>query len=150
MAFWLAKNGHANAVDHFNKGAMQRYCDYLGGRFMQVIGKEFGRTVDSFFCDSFELPNLASGIYWSTGLLDSFRVHKGYDLVHYLPAMWWEVGEISPKIRYDVNDFLHRTGLDAFFGTFLDWCQDHGIKGRISKDVSRPMALPRIILKLPG
>jgi len=131
MAFWLKKNGIANAVDHFNKDAMQRYCDYLGGKFEHVIGEEFGKTVESFFCDSFELPNLASGIYWSHGLLEEFKNFKGYDLTIYLPAIWWQVGNITPKIRYDVNEFLHHMGLEAFFKTFLGWCEAHGVKGRI-------------------
>ena len=37
MCFWLAKNGHDNTVDHFNKGAMQRYCQYLGGKIKILI-----------------------------------------------------------------------------------------------------------------
>ena len=130
MCFWLAKH-NSEAVDHFNKGAMQRYCEYLGGRIKKAVGKEFGKTLESLFCDSFELPNLASGIYWSTGLLEEFKKFKGYSLTSYLPAIWWEVGEISPKIRYDVNEFLHFQGLEAFFKTFLNWCESNGIKGRI-------------------
>ncbi len=131
MAFWLAKNGHSNAVDHFNKASMERFCDSLGNKFKEQIGNEFGKTVDSFFGDSFELPNLASGIYWSTGLLDQFKDRYGYDLVPYLPSIWWEVGDISPKIRYDVNEFSHQVGMDAFFDTFMGWCEENGIKGRV-------------------
>ena len=131
MAFWLTYTGQGYAVDHFNKAAMQRYCDYLGGKFYRAFGEDFGKTVDSFFCDSFELANSASGIYWSTGLFEEFEKFKGYDLTRYLPAIWWEVDHISPKIRYDVNEFLHYIGLEAFFKTFLNWCENHGIKGRI-------------------
>ena len=131
MAFWLKKNGISNAVDHFNKGAMERYCEYLGNKFYTAFGDEFGKTVESLFADSFELANLASGINWSTGLLKEFRNEKGYDLTLYLPAIWWEVGDISPKIRFDVNDFLHQTGLKVFFNTFLEWCDAHNISGRI-------------------
>ena len=131
MAFWLKTNGHANAVDHFSKEAMIKYCAYLGGRYKEAIGDEFGKTVDSFFADSFELPNLASGIYWSSGLLEKFREKYDYDLIHFLPCIWWQVGEISPKIRYDVNEFLHTTGMDAFFDSFLSWCRENHVKGRI-------------------
>ena len=131
MAFWLARNHHSIAVDHFNKGAMERYCEYIGGRFEQAVGHEFGKTLDSFFCDSFELPNLASGIYWSTGLLEQFEDFNGYDLVPFLPAIWWEVSDISPKVRYDVNHFLHHVGMEAFFATFLNWCDRNGVRGRI-------------------
>ncbi|MBV5313143.1 MAG: hypothetical protein JZU47_07585 [Prolixibacteraceae bacterium] len=131
MAFWLKKNGIANAVDHFSKSAMESYCNYLGGKFYQAFGNEFGKTVESLFADSFELPNLGSGINWSTGLLEEFQKQKGYDLTPYLPAIWWEMGDVSPKIRYDVNDFLHQTGLNVFFKTFLGWCEAHHIQGRI-------------------
>ena len=131
MAFWLKTNGHANAVDHFSKEAMQRYCAYLGGRYKKAVGDEFGKTVDSFFADSFELSNLASGIYWSTGLLKKFKELYGYDLAPFLPCIWWEVGEISPKIRYDVNEFLHTTGMNAFFDSFTFWCRENNVKSRI-------------------
>ena len=131
MAFWLKKNGISNAVDHFSRKGMENYCDYLGNKFYKAFGEEFGKTVDSFFADSFELPSLASGINWSTGLLEAFKEEMGYDLTPFLPAIWWNVGEISPKIRYDVNEFLHKTGLNVFFKTFLGWCEAHHIQGRI-------------------
>lgn len=131
MAFWLKKNGTSNAVDHFNKKAMQGYCEYLGNKFYSAFGDEFGKTVDSFFADSFELASLSSGINWTTGLLEAFKNEKGYDLTPFLPAIWWEVGDISPKIRYDVNEFLHKTGLNVFFKTFLGWCEAHHVQGRI-------------------
>ncbi|MDO9341794.1 MAG: glycosyl hydrolase [Bacteroidales bacterium] len=131
MAFWLKKNGISNAVDHFSKRAMEGYCEYLGNKFYSAFGDEFGKTVESLFADSFELANLSSGINWSTGLLEEFKNEKGYDLTTYLPAIWWEVSNISPKIRYDVNEFLHKTGLNVFFKTFLEWCESHYIQGRI-------------------
>ena len=131
MAFWLKKNGIGNAVDHFSKGAMVRYCDYLGSRLYNAVGDEFGKTVESLFVDSFELPNLSGGINWSEGLLEEFSAEKGYDLTNLLPAIWWKVGDITPKIRYDVNQFLHATGMETFFSTFLEWCVKHNIRGRI-------------------
>jgi glycosyl hydrolase family 106( putative alpha-L-rhamnosidase) len=131
MSFWLTYTKQGGAVDHFSKSAMQHYCDTLGGIFQRAFGDEFGKTVDSFFCDSFEVAIFRNGIYWSDGLLAEFESNMGYNLVRYLPAVWWEVDELSPKIRYDVNQFLHDTGREAFFDTFLDWCQKHGVKGRI-------------------
>ncbi len=131
MAFWLKKNGIGNAVDHFNKGAMDRYCDFLGNKFYAAFGDEFGKTVESLFADSFELANLASGMNWSTGLFGEFQKTYGYDLIPYLPAIWYELGDKSPKIRYDVNEFLHQTGLNVFYKSFLGWCEAHHIKGRI-------------------
>ena len=131
MCFWLHYTGQGSAVDHFSKAAMERYCHYLGGRLREAFGEDFGATVDSLFCDSFEVALVDNAIYWSDGLLERFEALVGYDLTRYLPAIWWDLGEITPRIRYDVNDFLHRVGLDAFFGTFLDWCEANGVNGRI-------------------
>jgi alpha-L-rhamnosidase len=145
MAFWLQYTGHGGALDHFSKGAMERYCDHLGGRFREAFGEEFGKTVESFFCDSFEVAMTDNGIYWSGGLLKEFETFKGYDLTRYLPAIWWEVGEITPKVRYDVNEFLHHAGLEAFFKPFLAWCEANGVQGRI-----QPYGFPTDILEGAG
>jgi hypothetical protein len=140
-AFWLKFTGQRNqaqnyvpehwSLDHFNREAVERYCEYLGGRFHDSFGNEFGKTVDSVFCDSFEVIAFPDGIHWSDDLLDGFRLHQGYDLTRYLPAVWWDIGELTPQIRHDVNEFLHHTGLETTFKPFLGWCSEHGVEGRI-------------------
>ncbi len=115
MAFWVKYTGQGDTVDHFNRSAMRRYCDTLGNIFYKAFGDEFGKTVDSLFCDSFEVALAPNGIYWTNGLLEEFRQRKEYDLTPFLPAIWWDMGEITPKIRHDVNEFLHEIGMEAFF-----------------------------------
>jgi hypothetical protein len=68
MAFWLKRTGQtcqaqnsvppSMVIDHMNRGAVERYCAHLGGVFAQAVGDHFGRNVDSFFCDSFEIHPL--------------------------------------------------------------------------------------------
>lgn len=139
MAFWLKYTGQRTVapdygqehwcVDHFSRTAMKNYCDFIGGKFYQAVGDEFGKTVEALHCDSFEMASLPNGIYWSDSLMTEFRQYKGYDLARYLPALWWPVGDISPKIRYDVNDFLNHAGLEIFFNAFFDWCHRHNVQG---------------------
>ncbi len=131
MAFWLVHFDRDHAVNHIDKGAMERYCDRLGSQFLRAFGDELGKTVESLFQDSFEVPIYRNGIYWAPHLLDQFKARKGYELTRLLPALWWEVDRISPKVRYDVNEFLHLTGMEAFFDPFLGWCERNGVKGRI-------------------
>lgn len=130
-SFWLSIDTSHNTVNHFDKSAMENYCNYIGGKFSNTVGNEFGNTVESFFCDSFELPYQPSGIKWSDGLLEQFEVEMGYDLTKYLIAIWWNVDGLSPKIRYDVNHFLAELGLKTFYEPFLNWCKENGVKGRI-------------------
>jgi hypothetical protein len=131
MAFWLTQRDNSNAVDHLNHGAMERYCEKLGNQYVAALGEHLGTTVESLFSDSFEVPIHRNGLYWTDGLFESFQQQKGYDLVPWLPALWWDVDGLSPRVRYDVNEFLHTQGMTAFFGPFLRWCEDHGVRGRI-------------------
>ncbi len=118
-------------LDHFSKVAVRNYCDYLGETYYEAFGEQFGRTLDTFFCDSFEIMVFPGTIHWSNAALDEFKAFKGYDLTPYLPAVWWDIGELTPRIRYDVNDFLGWLGLDATFLTFIDWCGKHNVEARI-------------------
>ena len=131
MGFWLTQRDNANAVDHLNREAMARYCDTLGAKYAEAVGGYFGSTIESFFSDSFEVPIFRNGLYWSDGLFEAFKQSCGYDLAPWLPALWWDVDGLSPKVRFDVNAFLHQQGMTAFFDTFLGWCERHGVRGRI-------------------
>ena len=131
MAFWATFPDESTTVNHIDKEAMGRYVEYLGKKYVDAVGDEFGKTIDSLFGDSFEVPVHRNGIYWSDALPAQFESRKGYTLITHLPGLWWEVGEISPKIRYDVNHVLHAVGIDAFFDTFTSWCTAHGIQSRV-------------------
>ncbi len=142
MVFRLKYTGEQNAttenfprrqwvVDHFSKEAVRNYCEYLGGTFYQAFGEQFGKTLDTFFCDSFEIMVFPDTIHWSNRALDEFKAYKGYDLTRYLPAVWWDIGELTPRVRYDVNEFLGWLGLDATFLSFINWCGKHNVQARI-------------------
>ena len=131
MAFWLVDCSKDPVVDHLSKRAMEFYCNYLGSKYRAAVGDEFGKTIESMFMDSFEVPIFRNGLYWNADLLAEFQRRMGYDLEPLLPALWWEVDDVSPKIRYDVNEFLNEVGLDAFFQTFTGWCHQNGLKARI-------------------
>jgi (4-O-methyl)-D-glucuronate---lignin esterase len=142
MVFRLKYTGQQNSttenflrrqwvVDHFSQEAVTKYCDYLGGKLYQAFGEEFGRTVDSMFCDSFEIMALPDTIHWSNAALEQFKNYKGYDLKRYLPAIWWDIGELTRRIRYDINDFLCWLGLHATFMPFINWCNGHNVEARI-------------------
>ncbi len=141
MVFWLEFTGQVCSaqsfqpppmvIDHMNQGAVQRYCEHLGGEFKKAIGDEFGHTVDSFFCDSFEFWPLSNALLWSTDTLAGFEHHTGYGLAKYLPALWFDVGPLTARIRYDLGDYLNHRGLEAFFKPFNAWCDAHHVQARI-------------------
>jgi hypothetical protein len=141
MAFWLefteqqcpAQNFQPApmVIDHLRRGAVQRYCEHLGGAIEQAVGGELGGTVDSFFCDSFEFWPLSNALLWSDDTLAGFEQHAGYDLAKYLPALWFNIGSETPQVRYDLGDYLSQVALDAFFKPFNEWCAAHRVQARI-------------------
>lgn len=141
MTFWLKHTGQENQaysgpkpsriIDHFSQSAMQNYCNYLGVILTQTIGSEFGRTVDSFFCDSFEIMPLPNSLLWSTDLLKFFERETGYDFTKYLPAIWFNIGPQTPRVRYDLGQFLSDQGLKTMFKIFDDYCAAHKVQARI-------------------
>ncbi|MEN8139493.1 MAG: glycosyl hydrolase, partial [Bacteroidota bacterium] len=86
MSFWLVVHKNDYAVNHFSKTSMEKFISYLGVKYKAAVGDEFGKTVETLFSDSFELPYHSKGIKWSDGLFEKFEEEKGYDLIKYLPA----------------------------------------------------------------
>ena len=118
-------------VDHFSKAAMSNYIGYLGSSLKRNLGDYFGNPIDSFFADSFEVVPLSGSLLWSNGLLQGFQQAKGYDLTPYLPAIWQDMGDLTPRIRYDVNDYLHAMGREIYYGLFTQWCRENNVQARI-------------------
>jgi hypothetical protein len=118
-------------VDHLSPEAMRRSCHHLAQALRDILGDQLGSTVDSFFSDSFEVVPIPGTVLWSGGILGSFRERKGYDLAPYLPALFWEVGEETRRIRHDVNEHLHHVGLEAVFRTFVEEAGAVGVAARM-------------------
>ena len=118
-------------VDHLDRQAMQQCVRHVTRAYQFAFGPALGRTVDSIFADSFEVVPLANTLLWSSGTIDEFRRRKGYDLRPWLPALWFDIGPETPRIRYDVNEFLHHIALEFVFRPFLDACRDIGVRARM-------------------
>jgi hypothetical protein len=118
-------------IDHFNPQAMRNYVAHLGGIFAKELGRFFGHPIDSFFADSFEIAPLPETLLWSNGLLAEFQRRKGYDLTRYLPLLWLDAGPLTPRVRYDVNEFLHQLGKEVYYDEFNRWCAANKVQARI-------------------
>jgi hypothetical protein len=128
-------------VDHFNPDAMRRHVEHLGGVLEREFGEEFGRTIDSLFSDSFEMKPLEDSLLWSGDTLERFFARKGYDLKRYLPALWENVGPLTPRVRFDVNELFHELGRESFYAVFTGWCEAHRLEARIQPHDAFPTEL---------
>lgn len=116
-----ARGMEGNAIDHCRADVTEYYLKTFGEPFVKHIGKKRIRT---FFCDSIEL----TGNNWTSILLEEFQKRRGYDLTPYMPALWGEVGEITPYVRFDYYQTFSELTIENFFQTFTDWC--HSVESR--------------------
>ena len=138
MSFWTAYTSQKCAaenfeprswiVDHLKREAMRDFVTRAGARYREAFGADFGKTVDSFFGDSYELTQDVS--LWSDGLFERFQKEKGYDLRPYLPLLVLDGAPETPYVRYDVGHFLHLLGMEAAIGEMTDYCESAGIRMR--------------------
>ena len=142
MAFRLRYTGQQNAsqdldnprsfvVDHLSRAAMERYLATISEQFAREFKPWLGSTIESIFSDSFEVAPLRDTLLWSNSTLAEFERRKGYDLKPYLPALWFDIGPLTPRVRYDVNEVLHQLALEFCYDPFLEACERLGVKGRM-------------------
>ncbi len=118
-------------VDHLSSTAMRRYATTCAEMFRREFGQWIPTTLESVFSDSFEAVPLANTLLWSNSTMEDFRRLAGYDLTPLLPALWFDIGERTPQVRYDVNRAMHRIALDSCFRPFLEACAMVGLQGRM-------------------
>ncbi|MBM3852911.1 MAG: hypothetical protein FJ399_07110 [Verrucomicrobia bacterium] len=138
MTFWTAFTGQKCTlenyeprswiVDHLSRDAMRDFVTRAGDRYRRAFGADFGRTVDSFFGDSYEVTQDFS--FWTDGAFDRFQKEKGYDLRPYLPLLIHDGAPETPYIRHDFGHFLHILGMEAAIGEMTDYCESAGIHMR--------------------
>lgn len=115
-------------LNHFDKEALDLYLKELGERLISPIDiNDRGDTVQCLFCDSWEV----FGSNWCHSFPEEFKKRKGYSIIDYLPALFEDVGEITPFIRYDFHSVLSDLAIENFFSRFTEWCHSKGLYSRI-------------------
>jgi hypothetical protein len=78
-----------------------------------------------FFND--ELHIGADKFAWNADFAAEFRERKGYELFDVLPAMWSDIGDITPKVRIDYADVRMSLMEERYFKPIYDWHASRGI-----------------------
>jgi len=113
-----------NAFDPMHPNAGCLAIDRLYVPFERECPGEVGRTLDLFFQD--ELDFGARMPFWSNCLFSSFAKLKGYDVAHWLPALWHDLGPLTEKIRLDYADVVTRRIEDCYFKPVFHWHESRG------------------------
>lgn len=128
-----APGGEGWVMDHFDKGAVERYL----ARFTKAFEENGVAYPHNFFNDSYEVY----GASWTPALLEEFKKRRGYDLRKHeqlLRKVFDTKNEASQALKIDENsdenrriisDYRQTLGellLENFTQTWTAWAHKHG------------------------
>jgi hypothetical protein len=83
------------------------------------------KGLNFFFNDELEIG--LGKFAWSADFAGEFKKRKGYDLFEVLPAMWEDIGDITPKVRIDYADVRMSLMEERYFEPIYNWHTSRGI-----------------------
>ena len=125
---WFNDDSYA---DNLNPEAVAAFIDTTYEAYRKEVGQEFGKTVPGIFTDE---PNLFSShaplkrrvLPWTDGLPAYFQERRGYDLLDFLPWLFYE-GEKAAKARHDYWYTISQRFTEAYSQQIGAWCEKHGL-----------------------
>lgn len=101
----------AGAGETVIRGFFQPFQDHNPGKS--------SKGLNYFFND--ELHIGVDKFAWNPDFATEFRRRKGYDLLEVLPAMWGNLGSITPKVRMDYADVRMALMEERYFKPIYTW-----------------------------
>ena len=133
---WTAPDGEWE-VWTFQAARMPKTMNPLmsgaGDRIVQEFYQQFqdnnpGKTTDGlnyFFNDELKIGQ--GKFAWNPDFAVEFKKRKGYNLLDALPAMWTDMGNITPKLRIDYADVRMSLMEERYFEPIYEWHASRGI-----------------------
>jgi hypothetical protein len=112
-------------VNYLNRDTVRDFIDITHEAYAERVGNRFGTTIPGVFFD--EIHNTGVEIVWVEGFAERFRQRKGYDLIPLLPALAYDIGPRTPKVRCDYYDVYTTFYEEAWFRQMADWCDAHDL-----------------------
>lgn len=92
-------------------------------RHYQNLRRSFGNVVTHVCAVNTELGTPPGALPWDLELATLFRDTRGYDLLPYLPALFFDQ-EDSPQIRFDYWTLVAEMFREGFAATMQRWCNN--------------------------
>ncbi|MCL5006252.1 MAG: hypothetical protein M1404_06925 [Acidobacteria bacterium] len=113
-------------VDLMSREAIAKFIEIYYEEFHRRYGEYFGNAMPATFAD--HEGDYGAKLPWTSALFDTFRRKAGYSLETYLPALTYDIGSKTEKVRCDLLDTVSELYSDNFFKQITDWCHQHNIE----------------------
>lgn len=94
-------------------------------RFQDATPDKSHEGLNYFFND--ELHVGAGAHVWNEDFAAEFAARKGYDLFEVLPALWGDIGPLTPKARMDYADVRMALMEERYFRPIYTWHASRGL-----------------------
>ncbi len=113
------------SLDPMNPASGQKVIEKFFQPFADHCPGDLGKALNYFFND--ELNFGVNGWLWSDRFAAEFEKRKGYDIMPVLPALFFDIGPKTPKIRLDYSDVMVTLSQECFFRPIFEWHWKRGI-----------------------
>jgi hypothetical protein len=103
----------------------KRVIDKFFQPFQDHAVNQSSEGLNYFFQD--ELQFGVGDLVWCDDMADQFLSRKGYDLRTILPALFTDMGDITPKARLDFLDVKVTLSEERYFIPIFNWHHDRGL-----------------------
>ncbi|HPO12637.1 MAG TPA: glycosyl hydrolase [Candidatus Hydrogenedentes bacterium] len=93
--------------------------------FVEHCPGDAAKALNYFFQD--ELNFGLEGWLWNDRFTEEFAKRKGYDILPLLPALFVNIGPITPKVRLDYSDVMVALSEECYFKPIFDWHWQRGL-----------------------
>lgn len=124
---WLVSlvSFYPRAFDPMHPESGSRTIERFYRPFESECAGHLGSTIPILFQDELEFGSKMP--MWSPSLPAEFQTRKGYDLMPLLPALWNDLGRVTPKVRIDYNDVAVSLMEERYFIPIFQWHESHGL-----------------------
>lgn len=128
MAYYLepSQGRDGGLVDLLSRDAIRTWIEEVHEKYYALGPEHFGTTIDSFYSD--HEGDYGRRIAWTPLFFEAFQKMKGYDARKVFPALSFDSGKISPKLRADYLDVVSELYTQNYMKQVSDWCEQHKIK----------------------
>ncbi|HOY60789.1 MAG TPA: glycosyl hydrolase, partial [Verrucomicrobiota bacterium] len=123
---WLVRaERQANTLNPLLTGIGDTIIRDFYQRFQEATPNRSAEGLDYFFND--ELHIGAGARVWNSDFADEFQRRKGYNLFEVLPALWADLGPVTPKVRIDYADVRMALMEERYFQPIYQWHASRGL-----------------------
>lgn len=110
-------------LDYLDGKCAKRWIELHWSKFEEKLPELLGDTIIGYIQD--ELYVLSGNILYSKSILNRCKAQKNYDIASYLVGLFYDIGDMTDKIRCEYYDMMITLLEDNLYGTLSKWHEEH-------------------------